>query len=96
MQTIEEFVLSGRVVDVMLGLMVLEVLVFSLPRVRTALGGRALPLLVNAGAGVSLMLALRTVLTGGSWQILAACLVLAGIFHALDVLLRWESSAAGG
>lgn len=96
MQTIEEFVLSGRVVDVMLGLMLLEVVVFRVPRIRAALGQRALPLLFNAGAGVSLMLALRTTLTGGSWLVLAACLLAAGCFHALDVFLRWRSRPAGG
>ena len=49
-----------------------------------------LSLLVNIGAGGSLMLALRANLTGAGWTWVAFFLVAALVFHVSDLLVRWE------
>ena len=49
-----------------------------------------LPLLVNIGAGGSLMLALRANLSGAGWEWVAVFLVAALVFHVSDLALRWQ------
>jgi hypothetical protein len=39
---------------------------------------------------VCLMLALRAVLAGGGWMTVASFLMLAFVFHILDIVLRWK------
>jgi hypothetical protein len=91
MQTLQELIQSGRIVDVMLVFIALEiVMVLAIRRSRGG-GVPALPLLINIGAGGSLMLALRVALTDGGWQTLTACLLAALVFHVLDLLARWEA-----
>jgi hypothetical protein len=91
METLQELILTGRIVDIMLVFIILEILVVLV--IRNYRGGAVppLPLLVNIGAGGSLMLALRVALTGSAWPLLAACLVSALIFHVLDLYLRWQA-----
>ena len=91
METLQEMILSGRIVDVMLVFVVLEIVVVLTIRQRRGGGVPSLPLLINIGAGGSLMLALRVSLTGGGWHLLAAFLVAALVFHVLDISLRWEA-----
>ncbi|KGE05227.1 hypothetical protein [Pseudohaliea rubra] len=74
---------SGRVVDVILLLVVLEALLsFRL--------GRGTALLPNLAAGACLLLALRAVLTGASGAVLGLWLALAGVAHAFDVAARFR------
>jgi hypothetical protein len=87
--SVEHFILSGRIVDVALAVLVLEVLWLSW-RFRTT--GRGLSpslLFMNAGAGGSLMLALRAVLTGAAWPWIAAALLASLAFHVADLRHRW-------
>ena len=94
MQFLEELVTSGRIVDVMLLFIVIEVAMILLIRRLTGGGIGAVPLLVNIGAGGSLMLALRADLTGAEWTWIAVFLVSALVFHVSDLAIRWQRPSA--
>ena len=51
-------------------------------------------LLVNIGAGGSLMLALRVVFADGHRTAIAACLIASLVFHVLDLVNRWQRDPA--
>lgn len=81
---------SGRIVDLILGLMVPEALgLFALWR-WSGLGVRPLPLLANLAAGGTLLLALRSALSGGSTTMLAVYLLLSLVAHIVDLACRWS------
>jgi hypothetical protein len=90
---VEQFILSGRIVDVALAVLVIEILWLSWRYRRT---GRGLPpglLFTNAGAGGSLMLALKAVLTGAGWPWIAAALLASLVFHVADLHHRWINAS---
>lgn len=90
MEVVETLLASGRIVDLMLGVLVAEFLIVTALYQRNRGGVPALPLLVNIGAGASLMLALRAALTasGTAWTV--TWLVSALLFHVCDLVLRWQ------
>ena len=90
MQTLEMLITTGRIVDIMVAVIVIEVLAIVL--IRKARGGGIAtgPLLLNVGAGGSLMLALRASLSDAGWLWIAAFLVLSLVFHVADQWQRWE------
>ena len=98
MKLLEELITTGRIVDIMVLFIVIEVALILL--VRRLRGGAIapLPLLTNIGAGGSLMLALRADLTGAGWTWVAVFLVSALVFHVADLAIRWERNVtiAGG
>ena len=78
-----EFVASGRIVDVVLAVMLIEA--------AALLWLRRLPapaLLAMLAPGLCLTLALRAALTGAGWHWVALCLVLAGLTHLADLRQR--------
>ena len=81
---------SGRIVDLMGAFVALEIALLVLYWRRTGRGVPPLPLLLNIGAGGSLMLALRAVLTGATTLVIAACLLGALFFHVADLAQRWR------
>ena len=85
-----EIIESGAIVDVMLLFVAIEVALLLLIRRRSGAGIAPRALLLNVGAGVSLMLALRTALVGAGWTWIAACLVGALVFHVADLAERWR------
>ncbi len=92
MEIMETFILSGRIVDVMLAVLVLEVAWLAWRRHRHG-GGLPLRMLVtNAGAGGSLMLALKAALTGAGWGWLVAALLASLVFHVADLRHRWQAA----
>lgn len=90
MSALQQLVESGRIVDLMLLFVLVEVVVLQLWRRRRGGGIALLPLLTNIGAGVSLMLALRAQLTGAGWTAVASFLVLSLVFHVSDLVVRWR------
>ena len=86
----ESLIDSGRIVDLMLAFIALEIAVIVWYRRRTGRGIAWVPLVVNAGAGASLMLAVRAVATGGTTMVVALCLLSALGFHMADLALRWQ------
>jgi hypothetical protein len=48
--------------------------------------------LLNLGAGVCLMLALRSALADAGWTWMVLCLMAAGLAHGTDLWSRWKRS----
>jgi len=89
-ELLKSLITSGRIADIMLGVMVLEVVAILVYRRATG-GGIALrPLVLNIGAGGSLILALRASLMDAGWPAVAAFLLLSLVFHVADQAGRWE------
>jgi len=91
-----ELFASGRVVDLILGLMVLEAVILGLLWARTARGVPPVPLIVNLLAGALLLLALRAALTETGPVATGTFLGLALVFHLADLALRWRRRDGGG
>ncbi|MDX1717835.1 MAG: hypothetical protein R3287_13070 [Anderseniella sp.] len=81
---------SGRIIDGIIVLMVLETVALLALRTITNNGVSPRALLPFMAAGICLMLALRTALVDGSWMVIAGMLMLAFVFHILDIALRWD------
>ncbi len=87
---LEDLITSGRIVDIMIGFVIIEVAVLLLYR---RLRGGGIPpskLFVNIGAGGSLMLALWAVFAEAHWAVIAGFLVMSLVFHVADLASRWE------
>ena len=80
----EGWFVSGRIVDALLVLVLLEAVLF-------LRAGRGRTLIPNLAAGACLLLALRAALTGAPVALLGLWLALAGVAHALDVAGRWSA-----
>lgn len=87
---LETLVTSGRVFDVMLAVVALEVIAVTGLWVLRRRGIPPLAFLTNLGAGGSLMLALWVQAHGLPWPWLAACLLAALAFHLADLAQRWN------
>ena len=81
---------SGRIVDIMVLFVVVEVTALIVYWRRTGRGIPTIPLIANVGAGGSLMLALGATLKGLDVSIIALCLVASLVFHITDLALRWK------
>ena len=83
---------SGRVVDLILLVVVVEVIVLAaFPCLRGAMSLADVALLI--APGVMLMLALRAALTGAPHTITAAILAAGFVFHLWDVIRRRRGAA---
>jgi hypothetical protein len=85
---------GGRVVDLILGLMVLEALALTWFFAKTGSGVRPRRLLPNLLAGAGLLLALRAALTHQPMTTVAVWLLVGLAGHLADLALRWEHSRA--
>jgi hypothetical protein len=88
---VSDFVASGRLVDLVLALMVLEGVLLAAYRRRTGRGIAPADLLANLLAGGALLLALRAALTGAGWTSIALWLALALLAHVADLARRWRA-----
>jgi hypothetical protein len=86
---VETLIASGRIVDLIVGLMVLEGIALSAYWLARGRGIAPLDLIVNLLAGVALLVALRAALTGAGWRTIAGVLVFAGVMHVIDLARRW-------
>jgi hypothetical protein len=87
---VSAFVASGRIVDAILALFVVEALFLLVLRRST---GRGVPLadfLPNALGGVCLLLALRASLTGAAWTAIVPWLLGSFVAHLWDLRRRWS------
>lgn len=85
---------GGWIIDIILGVMALEAVALIALRRTTARGPSPLEIIVSLAAGVCLLIALRTALTGGPWQWIAAALAASLVAHLSDLCLRWSRSSA--
>ena len=81
---------SGRVIDLILALMLVEGLALTLYRHFTKRGIEPLDLLANFLAGGFLLLALRNALVMAGWMPVALCLSAALLAHFADLARRWK------
>ena len=81
---------SGRLVDLILLVVVIEAAALLLYWARAGRGVAPLDLLPNLCAGAFLLLALRVTLAGSGWMIASLCLSAAGLAHPTDVYRRWR------
>ena len=86
---IEELVASGRIVDVILGLVVVQFIALALYRRATGRGPAPADIAFSLLAGAGLLLALRAALTGADWTSIAAFLAAALVAHLADLARRW-------
>ncbi len=82
---------SGRVVDLILGLVLIEVIALAIVRTRTKRGMNPFDLMASLLAGIALLLALRGALTGIGWPKIAICLGAALLAHLWDLSRRWSA-----
>lgn len=85
-----ELFASGRLVDLVLIVVVIEASALLLLWRHARRGVAPSDLLPNLCAGVFLLLALRAVLAGYDWMIAAFCLAAAGLAHLTDIYRRWR------
>ena len=95
MDVFESLIASGRIVDIMVLVVVAEVVAITLYRSRTGSGIPFVPLILNVGAGGSLMLALRAALIGSGWHWIAVFLLTSLVFHVADQANRWQGRTGG-
>lgn len=91
---LENLIVTGRIVDIMIAFVVVEIVVLLLIHRYAGRGIAPVPLLLNIGAGGSLMLALRAVFADAAWWLVAACLVASLAFHVADLAQRWREAPA--
>jgi hypothetical protein len=82
---------SGRIVDLILAMVVLEALVLLTYRLLTGRGVPAVNLMTNLLAGAFLLMALRSALIGSHWAWTSAWLAGALFTHVADLAQRWRS-----
>ncbi len=84
---------GGRVIDLILGLMVVEAIALAVLYRRTGRGIAPARLLPNLFAGAFLLLALRASLTGAGATAIGSWLALGLVGHLADLALRWSRSS---
>jgi hypothetical protein len=85
-----ELFASGRLIDFILIVVVLEAALLIFYRRYTGRGIAPADLLPNLCAGALLLLALRLTLAGSGWMMASGCLAAAGLAHVIDVTRRWR------
>ena len=86
---------SGRVIDLILVLMVLETVVLIRYWRRRSGGVPPLVAILNLVSGGALLLAVRCALTGAPWYWVGGFLGTAGLAHLADLWQRWKSPVRG-
>jgi hypothetical protein len=87
----KELVVSGRIFELIAGLLLLEGLAISLYRSSTGRGIAHLDLWFSLGAGAGLLLAARAMAVNAGWIWVALSLLLALAAHAGDLRRRWRN-----
>ena len=84
-----QFIESGRVVDAILVLIVVQFAGLAWLHRRRGIGPSPRDLWPTLAAGAALLLALRAALVGAHWSWIAAWLTLAFAAHLADIHRRW-------
>jgi hypothetical protein len=85
-----ELFASGRLVDLILVIVVIEMALLVIYWRSTGRGVSPRDLLPNLCAGALLLLALRLLLADAAWQLCCGTLAAAGIAHLVDLHRRWR------
>jgi hypothetical protein len=86
-----ELFASGRILDAILVLVVLEALGLLIWRRATGRGPKPRDIVPTLLSGLMLMLALRAALADLRWEFIAAPLTLALAAHLADLAIRWRA-----
>jgi hypothetical protein len=86
---LQQIITSGRIVDVIVAIMVIEVMVCVVWRWHSARGPSLAEISTMVLAGFFLLLALRVALTSADWRWIALFLLGSLIAHLFDLKLRW-------
>lgn len=86
-----ELLASGRLVDLIIALVVIEAIALFIYRLVSGRGIALSDLLPNILAGAFLLIALRFALSDGGWMIISLSLAAAGVAHVIDLTRRWQS-----
>lgn len=81
---------DGTIIDLVLGLTVLEALALAVWFRRSGRGIAPADVLGIVAPGLGLMLALRAALTGADWRWVALCMLAALAAHLIDLRRRWR------
>ncbi len=84
-----DFFSGGGVAGLILALMAVELVLLAIYRQRTGAGFSLSDAALTLIAGAGLVLALGAALTGASWPVIAACLLVAMTGHCADVYRRF-------
>ena len=85
-----EFFASGLIIDLILGLVVIEAAALALWRQRFGTGPALGRLAANLASGGFLLLAVRAALVDASWQWVALALLGSLMAHLADLYGRWQ------
>lgn len=85
-----ELFASGRVVDAILALIVVEAVLLAFLHRRRGVGVPPADLLGYLASGAALLLALRSALVGAPWISTAFWLAAALVAHLVDLARRWR------
>lgn len=86
-EALADFIVSGRIFDVMLVVLAAEVAWLAWRR-RGVRGPVLAPLIANAGAGAALVLSFKAILAGAGWPWVAAALLASLVCHVADLAYR--------
>ncbi len=87
-----DFFASGRAIDLIVGLTLLQALALAIYHRRFGAGLCPADLMSLLVPGLCLLLALRGALVGSHWAWIAACLLAALAAHIVDLRRRWRRS----
>ena len=86
-----ELFATGRIVDLLLALIILECAILWAYRRASGRGVPTSALIANLTSGACLLLGLRAALTGAGWEWVALWLAAALIAHLNDLHSRWDT-----
>jgi hypothetical protein len=90
-QFVSDLITSGRITDIMLLILVGEALLLTAIKVASGQGPSVASIWTNIAAGAALVAALKAVLTGARWEVVAMCLFAALLAHVVDLTVRWRT-----
>ncbi|MEM8970474.1 MAG: hypothetical protein AAGD43_00215 [Pseudomonadota bacterium] len=88
----QQLIESGRIADIILALIALEIVCFALLRRLAWRAPKLVDLLGTLLSGLFLIAALRSGLAGADWTVTASFLMAALLSHLFDLWRRWPSS----
>ena len=89
------FIDSGRIIDLILGLTVLEAIALVVLHRLRGRGVDPREFAANLLSGCLLLLAMRAYVSGAGWIWIATSLLLAGVAHSVDMARRWRWKQEG-
>ena len=84
---------SGRIIDAIIALLLLEMLALGLFVKATSRGPTLRSIMFNSLAGMSLLLAVKTALSQAPWYWTGAALAASLLMHLGDLYDRWTTAA---